>query len=261
MKAFFAASLLLLSGFNSSHDEVNISMPGVYKMLFQSVKNGNLYNSSTSLKQLKIYTNEYMMYANFNTADSSGSFGIGTYSLTKDGVIENVIYSASDTARNEKPGSFKLVIKKTARGYKQIIPNMQIQGQKNIVTEEYVSVGKAYKSALDGAWKATKVYSEMGSVTKVNNIIQFKTYYAGHVIWGHSYTDSVSKIHTGIGFGTFKMKGNNKLTESMMVSTYPEVIGQNFDIDIKINGSNEFTQTIINKDGSKDIEVYQRLKK
>lgn len=261
MKIFLVASLLFITGFNITPENVNMSMPGAYKMLYQSVKGEKLDNTSTTLQQLKIYTDGYMMYANFNPQDSSSSFGIGTYSTNNNGVVENVIYSASGADKNENPASFKLVIEKTGKGYKQIIPDMQMQDQKITLTEEYESVGTGAKSPLDGAWKETRGYSQMGNETKVSNITQFKTYYAGHVIWGHNYTDSVNKTHTGIGFGAFKMTGNNKLKESMMVSNYEEVRGKDFDIDIKMNGSNEFTQTIYYKDGSKSVEVYQRLKK
>ena len=93
------------------------------------------------------------------------------------------------------------------------------------------------------------------------NGTQFKTYYAGHVIWGNTYSDSTKKIHTNIGFGKFEMTGNNKVKESMMASTNYQVRGHDFDIDIELNGADGFTQTTNNKDGSKAVEVYERLKK
>ncbi len=114
---------------------------------------------------------------------------------------------------------------------------------------------------MDGTWKETKAYSVNGNNTTDNKVTQFKTYYAGYVIWGHTYSDAASKIHTGVGFGKFKMTGKNKLTESMMASTYYQVRGHDFNIDIEMNGKDEFKQTLNNKDGSKDVEIYQRLKK
>ena len=53
----------------------------------------------------------------------------------------------------------------------------------------------------------------------------------------------------------------NKVKESMRASTYSSVRGHDFDIDIKLNGSDGFTQTITDTDGTKNIEVYIRLKK
>jgi hypothetical protein len=70
----------------------------------------------------------------------------------------------------------------------------------------------------------------------------------------------MNKVHTGIGFGKFTMKGN-KVKESMMASTFAEVRGHDFDIDIEINGSDDFTQTMNNPDGTRTMELYTRLKK
>ena len=71
----------------------------------------------------------------------------------------------------------------------------------------------------------------------------------------------MNKKHTGIGFGKFEMSGTNKVKESMVVSTYAVVRGHDFDIDVEMNGTEGFTQTMNNPDGSKNIEVCQRLKK
>jgi hypothetical protein len=69
------------------------------------------------------------------------------------------------------------------------------------------------------------------------------------------------KTHTGIGFGKFEMSGNNKAKESMLSSNYYQVRGQGFDLGIDIKGTDEFTQTITEKDGTIGIETYQRVKK
>ena len=57
------------------------------------------------------------------------------------------------------------------------------------------------------------------------------------------------------------MSGNNKVKESMNSSTTYMVRDHDFDIDIEMNGKDGFTQTINNKDGSKSVEFYERLKK
>jgi len=260
MKRFFAFALVAVIACNNEK-KTSISMPGAYNMLSQSVKSAKRDTTYTTLRQLKIFTDDYMMYANVNPSDSASSFGIGTYSTDKDTVIENVIFGASDSSKNDKLRNFKLVIEKTDTGYKQIIPEIESRGQKFKLTEEYNSVGATAKTPLDGAWKLVKYYIINGKDTTNMEMIQFKTYYAGHFIFGHSYTDSAHKTHTGIGFGTFEMNGSNKVKESPVASTYSAVSGQNFDIDIELNGNDGFKQTIINKDGSKLVEVYERLKK
>ncbi len=88
-----------------------------------------------------------MMYANINPADSLSGFGIGTYNSSKDGLVENIFYNASDSSKNETPGSFKLMIEKTALGYKQIINNMMGAGWTKIHTYGRISVGR-YSSQI-----------------------------------------------------------------------------------------------------------------
>ncbi|MEO6330702.1 MAG: hypothetical protein ABIO55_17340 [Ginsengibacter sp.] len=199
-----------------------------------------------------------MMYANVEPADSTSGFAIASYTVDKDTVNENIIYGSSDTSVANS-GSYKLIIEKSAKGYKQVIPDIESQGQHIKLTEEYDSTAATGTTGLDGAWKQTKSYSIKGKDTTVAKGTQYKTYYQGSVIWGNTYADSINKIHTGIGFGTFTMSGN-KVKESMIASNYYDVRGHDFDIDIEMNGTDGFTQTIAYPDGSKGIEVYERLK-
>ena len=99
----------------------------------------------------------------------------------------------------------------------------------------------------------------MGSDTTNNNITQYKTYYAGNWIWGHTWKDSTNKIHTGIGYGKFSMPAPNKVKESMKAATYFEVRGHDFTIDVVMIGKDGFRQAMNNADGSKGVEIYERL--
>ncbi len=236
-------------------------MPGAYKMLSQSVKGGKVDTTYNNLQQLKMYTDDYMMYANFNPADSVSGFGIGSYTVNKDTVTESVVYSANDTAKNDTPRDFKLAITKTEKGYKQLIHDIQWGDQKISLTEDYETVGTATKSALDGTWKQIKSYSITGKDTTAGTSTQFKMYAGGYFMFGNTYSDSAKKNHTGMGYGKFAMTGTNKSKESVLVSTYYQVRGQEVDLDITMNGADEYTQTIKWKDGSTGVEVYQRMKK
>ena len=253
------AAILVIAGCNTSDKKV--SMPGAYKMLSQNIKYDKVDTTYKTTQQMKIYTEDYMMYTNVNSLDTISSFGISTYTVDKDTVTENVIYSASDTTATENPGKYKLIIDKSSNGYKQIIPDILTQGRHVKLTEEYESAGTHDTSLLDGAWKLTASYYIKGKDTVKNKVTQFKTYYAGIIVWGNTSADSLGKKHTGTGFGKFIMNGNNKVKESMIASTFYTVRGHDFDIDIELNGKDGFTQTINNTDGSKSVEVYERLKK
>ncbi len=261
MKLIYAFALLFLVSCNSSGDKETIKMPGAYKMLSSNVKTDKTDSTYTNSNQLKIYTDGYMMYANVNSPDSVSAFGIGTYSIENDTLIERVIFNASDSIKSSSTSTFTLGIKKTAKGYSQTIADMVGQdGQKYKLTEEYESVGTATTSPLDGAWKQTSAFTVKGKDTSSNINNQYKTYFAGHVIWGHNYTDSLKKVHTGIGFGKFVMNGTDKVKESLEASTYYQIRGKDIDLDIEMKGADEFKQTITNSDGSKNVEIYQRLK-
>lgn len=57
------------------------------------------------------------------------------------------------------------------------------------------------------------------------------------------------------------MTGSNKSKESVLASTYHQIRGKDFDIDIEMNGTDEYKQTITEADGTKLVEIYQRMKK
>lgn len=261
MKLLLATAALAVMGCNGAETTADTSMSGAYKMLSQSIKGGKTDTTVTSIQQLKIFNGDFMMYASISPADSVSSFGIGTVSSSKDTVTEKVMFNASDSNRSENPGSFTLVITKTAKGYKQVIPEMVMDGEKYALTEEYETAGTASASPLDGAWKMTGGYTIKGKDSAAMNITQYKMYGGGYFIFGHTYADSVNKKHTGIGFGKFVMTGTNKSKESIIASTYHQVRGKDFDIEIEMNGTDEYKQTITEADGTKLVEIYQRLKK
>ena len=262
MKFTFAAALLFIIGCTGSQKEAKLNMAGVYKMVSLSVKTDKTDSTYSNINQLKIYTDDYMMYANINSPDSVSGFGIGSYTVAKDTVTENVIFSANDTSFSDKPASYNLAIKKTEKGYQQIIIGMQNRaGDKMDLTELYETTGLALTTPLDGAWKMVKRYQVKGKDTTVNIATEYKTYYAGYCMWGVNWKDSLNKTHTGSGYGKFAMMGNNKVKESMMVSTYAEVRGHDFDIDIELMGKDGFKQTMINPDGRIAVEIYERLVK
>jgi len=262
MKLAIASVMLLFISCTGSTNKESLSMSGAYQMKSLNVKSTRGDTSYTDANQLKIYTGDYMMYANINSPDSVSSFGIGSYTAGVDSVTENVIYSAGDSVENGQPASYKLAITKAGTGYTQFIAGMQDNSGQNFdMTEVYESVGTAVTSPLDGAWKLVNRYYVKGADTTYSSGTQYKTYYAGECIWGHTWKDSANKIHTGIGFGKFTMPSPNKVKESMTASTYSEVRGQDFDIDVEMIGADGFKQTMNNPDGSKAVELYEKLKK
>jgi hypothetical protein len=258
MRLIFAMLLFAaISCNNKEEKKETLSMPGAYNMLSQT-----LHDSTYKNVQLKIYTEDYMMYAHINPPDSLSGFGIATYTVNDTGTVtEHVLYHASATAADSNATDNTLQIEKTPKGFKQTIPNLVDEGKKIKLTEEYESAGDTEKTALDGLWKGIAIYTVKGTDTTKEMMTQYKAYYAGHFIFGHTYTDSAGKYHSGIGFGTFTLSGANKVKENASTSTYYDVRGHSFDIDIELNGADAFKQTITFPDGTKEVELYQRMKK
>ena len=257
---YFAVALII-GGSGCANNAMH--MEGIYKMDSVSIKTISSDTTYRNTNQLKIYTADFMMYADVNDGDSISRFGIGSYSINKDTVTENVIYSANDSASHDQPQAFKLIIDKLQNGYKQYINDIAADdGSTFDLTEYYSGIGTPASSVLDGAWRQQRAYSIVGNDTvRVRNNVQYKLFYNGYVMWGHSMKDSLNKTITGVGYGKFTMTGNTQLKESMLTSTYSVVRGHDFDIAIELTGDDHFKQTITNSDGSRDVEFYERLKK
>jgi hypothetical protein len=262
MKAFILGFLVI--GAISCKTPVKKEIPqmaGAYSMLSQAIKGGNTDTTYYILKQLKIFTEDHVMYANLNPTNSIAAFGIGSYVADTGSILEKIIFSAADSADYATPITFKLLIEKTPKGFIQVIPEMTTQGQKIRLTEEYEYAGTDVKYLLDGAWKEMRFIIVKGndSTEQVRNL--FKTFYAGHFMYGLFGKDSTQTPHTTIAFGTYSMEGTNKLKEIITASNDPSVILQDLPpIDNEMNGPDESKQTITGKDGTKYISVFQRLK-
>jgi hypothetical protein len=257
----FVSVILLCTACTANKDALVI--PGAYKMDSTSIKTSVSDTTYRNTNQLKIYTADFMMYADVNDGDSVSRFGIGTYSISGDTLTEKVIFSADDSVRNDVTATYKLFIEKTPLGYRQRIAGItSANGQTMDMTEYYHALNLSPASAMDGAWKLTGAYYVKGNDTAwQQNNMQYKLYHAGYIIWGHSMKDSAGKVETGVGFGRFKMQGDSTVKESMMTSTYSSVSGHDFDIRVERMGNDMFKQTITYDDGGKAVELYERIKK
>jgi hypothetical protein len=262
-KVLGAFLIVVVYAYNVPLHKQTAEMPGAYKMISQSFAVGKNDTPILTRKQLKIFTPDFMMYANINVhgTDTVSAFGVGSYTATGNKVKETTIYGAADTNVNTRNSSYNLEITKMPKGFKQYIAEIDtVGGEKVSLTEVYEKIGTSKTTPLDGVWKITKYQRITGNDTTTENVNQYKAYYAGHFIWGNASLDSTSKSHTGIGYGSFVMNGNNKSKETIFESTFAELKGLTVDIDIKMNGNDQYQQTIING-AVTTIETYNKLKK
>jgi hypothetical protein len=246
---------------NQSSQTGFTSMKGAYDMLVQKVSiDGE--DSLSNVRQFKIYTDRHFMYAHALPGDSLADFGIGTYRVQNNKVIEYPFYTA---ASGPVQDSFVLGIMKTADGYSQII-NLppDNQGRRYMLIEDYRDASRNVRSPLDGAWKMTRLtlYPKGGKPTVINNPVQFKVYQSGHVIWANSELDSATQRRVAFfGFGNFKMNGANKAVETITQSTYrSQLQGQSVTLQLAFQGKDRYQQTIVSANGDRMVEEYERLK-
>lgn len=211
-------------------------------------------------KQLKIFTDDHVIYAAMRFPDSLASYGIGVYDVEDGNVIEHFFYSSGNADRRD---TIMLKINKSDSGYKQVYENISSQNNKYTQTEEYQMVGKADSTPLDGAWKQIEntYIAKKGDSTTNPNLTEFKVYQSGYFIWAASYPDANKKILTFFGYGKFEMDGDTKSKEVNILSTYPPLIDSTINIELEFQGKDTYKQTIVQRDGSRSIEIYQRLKK
>lgn len=238
-------------------------MKGAYTMLKQVADTGT-GEFHLNTQQMKIFTDKYVMYAHRRSeTDSMAEFGIGKYSVENGKVIEQMFFGASGPINNK----FELAINKQKDGYSQIIHFPENgSGRRWVLTEDYAKMGTSMKSPLDGAWRMKKliIVDKDGKSTTYESsdkAKQFKLYESGNFMWANYVQgDEVGKVNTAYGYGTFEMSSPNQITETITSSTYQTLlVGNSLTFNIKFIGKDIFEQSNTWENGSKRIEVYERL--
>ncbi len=261
---FYCLIIATIISCNSNSNMKKIpAMEGTYFMNTQTLNDGKKDTKYRDLKQLKMYTGQFYMYTQVNPSDSASGFGVGSYVINNDSgtITEKVIYRAADSSFQNDPAQYVLNITPTSDGYRQVIPNMVMDSTKYTLTEDYQRSGDSTKTPLDGVWKETHSVVIHGNDTIVNQRVQYKAYHAGYFMFGQYVKDSISKYKTGVGFGTFKMLNDTQIEETDLNSTYAIIAGHTFKVKFQMDGPDNYSQTILNGDGTTGIEYYARLKK
>jgi hypothetical protein len=258
MKKLFP--LLLIVVLSNCSKKENPNMKGAYLMVSQTQNDGSK-DTVINRRQMKIYTDEHVIYAAMRLPDSLASYAVGTYRTEHGNVVEHYYYSSATQFRED---SFHLEIEKTDTGYRQVIEDLPSQGKTVKLTEVYRNVGNSDSTPLNGAWKQTESFNinTKGDTTSNENIVQqLKVYQAGHFIWTSTYLSPAKKTQIFFGYGTFQMDGGNKSKETNTLSTYPPLIDSTVNIDVEFMGKDSYKQTIFYPStNNKSVEIYERLK-
>jgi len=234
-----------------------LSMSGAYTMTRQVLNDGTK-DSLLDRGQLKIFTDNFVMYASPNITDSFANFGIGKYHVTNDQIVEEMFYT---TATDERDSSVLKIENNNENGYRQVIEQIPIEGKNYKLVEDYQNVGSAITSPLDGAWKQVRnVYVPAKGDSSVNTTpIEYKIYQSGYFIWAITTKDSAQKNVSVFGYGTFEYDGKNRSKETMMNSTFLSTKGKTYDVHVDMKGRNAYRQTITFANGDRSIEYYERI--
>ena len=234
------------------------NMIGAYLMTGQILNNGSL-DSAVSRKQLKIFTDKYVMFASNTLTDSSAVYGIGTYKSERGKVIEYIFYTSGS---GDKRDTFGLKIDTTATGYKQVIDRITSNGKAYKLTEDYKKVSRPVSSPLDGAWKQVEnIYIRAKGDSSVNKTpVEFKVFEGGYFIWAITAKDTAKNNTSVFGYGTFTMEGNNKSIETVKNSSFLSgLVGRTYAVDLEFPNADSYKQTITFANGDRSVEIYQRL--
>jgi len=250
----FALILLIVSCKN----EPKLDIIGAYSLETQVLNDGSK-DSVIDRKQLKIYTNDYFMYASPNVADSFANFGIGRYEIKGDKLYEYRFYTAE---AGEKNDTFVVSISRAGNGYSQVIENMNLSGKNYKLTESYTSASDERKTPLDGAWKQVRaVYITKDGDSSVNNPLEYKIYQSGYFIWAITVEDSAKNRKSVFGYGPFEMMDSARIRETVANSTFiTGLVGKTYEVDIEFPTPDSYKQIITFANGDRSVELYQRLK-
>jgi hypothetical protein len=148
--------ILVTSSCNMVSKETTSNLPGAYRLLSKNIKGATIDSVAGGINQLKIYTEDYFMYAAINTHDTVASFAIGSYKNEGKKITENVLFSANGINSLEAVDII-LDINKNKEGYEQTITDTS--SEKLSYVEKYKYVGAKTKSIIDGAWKQLETYA------------------------------------------------------------------------------------------------------
>lgn len=256
-----ACLAFLMAGCTQSVDLSKL-MPGTYSLTEMTVDQDGKSNTYNDSRMLKIYTDSHFMFTNFNSRDSSASFGVGTYNTNASGdsVIEHNIYRSAFSTILDGPKDYQLSVKTTPEGYKQMINDIMIGDVSSKLTEFYSRVKDTTTHPLDGVWKETKSYMVVDGDTLDNDRVQYKAFYKGYFMFGNTVREGADKTTTGLGYGTFKSISDGEIEETDLVSSYSVIAGNTFNVKYEMPDNDHFVQTIVNADNSIGVEYYERLK-
>lgn len=262
MKAIlYTIIILVTSSCNIASKEQTSNLPGAYRLITKNIKGNTIDSVAEGINQLKLYTEDYFMYAAINSHDTVASFAVGSYKNEGEKITENVLFSANGINSLE-PVDVILDIKKTPEGYEQTITDTNsVQREKVSYIEKYKYVGAGAKSIIDGAWKQIETYAVKDKDTSWDKGTNYKICYDGYVIWGDFHMNpAIQKHDTYMGFGTIEANGKNKVKEFYIKSNYTINEGKTFYIDVEFRNEDVFKQTILDSlTNTRYIEVYQRL--
>jgi hypothetical protein len=258
MRNFACIVLIVLAGCHGATKKV--SMNGAYSLNKQNFKGTTIDTTSFENRQLKIYTDSIMMYVLVNPPQDVSAFAVGKYSFSGGKLIENILYNATENLQSTDIFSDTVDIEKNDTGYIQTMSKRTTGNGAIKITGTYHTAGANTASLIDGVWKQVSSYALRGNDTIWHQDMEYKAFYGGYFSYGDYFSDSTQQKRTGISYGTFSMDSSHNLTETITASTWPELIGQTFVLDIRTDGKDSFIQATYNATGDKEISTYERVK-
>jgi hypothetical protein len=248
---------IFLYSCGSNTDSKPETISGVYKL-----KNTGATDQSDPQQKLqyKIYTPTYYFQASVEN-DSSVMFGIGSYEIINDTIIEHNIYN---TDNFDVKKDFKLVFSKSENGYSQVASAMMKDATEASSKEEYDTISlNESASNVDGLWQHVRTMSINGADTSFLNTTEYVIFQSGHYLKASRFVidSAANQYKNNFWYGTFSLN-NKSFTSNCEFSSDSPSIGLKSTSSYLVN-EKEGTMIQINTGvagGATEYKSYRKVK-
>ena len=254
----FFSFFLYSCGSNTNSTPKSIS--GVYTLKSTITQGEENQSGTQGITHYKIYTPSNYFLASIEK-DSSVRFGVGSYEISNDTIIEHNFFNTENLAEKK---DLKLVLSTTENGFSQISATMIKDASSASSKQEYDTISiNGPASTADGLWQHVRTMKILGTDTTYFNFADFVIFQSGHYLKAfRTVIDSLTNQYKNdFCFGTFTLN-NKSFTENCKFSSDARLSGLTSSSSLLIN-EKEGTMIQISTSatsGATEYKSYRRVK-
>lgn len=208
----------------------------------------------------KIFTDKHFFFIYYSDKKFSGAGG-GTYSYTADSFTEKLDYYSWDSTAVGSPQTFDWTITNNQLNQKGKIENTD-KYDDYVINEYYerVEEGNWGDAPLAGVWEVTKAtYGDETQTAEETASRVLKIFTPKH--WYGIFYDKLTGTFKGVGFGTYKLKGDQYYETLNAYSWDQSAVGETYHFTMTIAPTTLIQKGKINSDKYKNYTIREEFKK